>query len=64
MPSLSEFMHRHQIEWRESNVLSTDMGKWRGDPHPWIVPRNLWEEALWPGNPLGLRQPAGNLACL
>lgn len=49
MPSLSEFMNGHQIEWRRRNVSSTKMGTWQGNPYPWIVPRNLWEEGLWPG---------------
>ena len=57
MPSLSEFMNRHQVEWRESNVSSPDMGKWQGDPYPWIVPRNLWEEGLWPGIRTGSDNP-------
>ena len=25
------------------------MGTWGRDSYPWIVPRNLWEEGLWPG---------------
>ena len=50
-------MNRHQVEWRESNVSSPDMGKWQGDPYPWIVPRNLWEEGLWPGIRTGSDNP-------
>ena len=57
MPSLSKFMNCHQVEWRESNISSTDMGTWRGDPYPWIVPRNLWEEGLWPGIRTGSDNP-------
>ena len=54
---LSEFMNRHQVEWRENNVSSTNMGTWQGDPYPWIVPRNLWEEGLWPGIRTGSDDP-------
>ena len=49
MPSLSEFMERHQVEWRRRHVATTEMGTRRGDPYPWIVPRSSWEEGLWPG---------------
>ena len=57
MSSLSEFMNRHQVDWRENNVSSTDMGTWRSDPYPWIVPQNLWEEGLWPGIRKGSDNP-------
>ena len=57
MPSLSEFMNGHQVKWRRSNVSSTDMGTWGGDPYPWIVPRNLWEKGLWPGIRKGSDNP-------
>ena len=57
MPSLSEFMNRHQVEWRKNNVPSTVRGTWRGKPYRWIVPRNLWEEGLWPGIRTGSDNP-------
>ena len=57
LPSLSKLMERHQVEWRKSNVSSTDMGTWQGEPYPWIVPRNLWEEGLWPGIRTGSDNP-------
>ena len=50
-------MNRHQVEWRTSHVSSTDMGTWRGDSYPWIVPRCLWEESLWPGIRTGSDNP-------
>ena len=49
MPSLSEKMNHHQVAWRQRNVSSKEMGTWRKKPYPWILPRNLWEEGLWPG---------------
>lgn len=57
VPSLSEFMNRHQVEWRRSNVSSTEIGTWQGKPRPWIVPRCLWEEGLWPGIRKGSDNP-------
>ena len=57
MPSLSELMNHHQVHWRRRNVSSTEMGTWRGNPYPWIVPRNLWEEGLWPGIRTGSDNP-------
>ena len=49
MPSLSERMNDHQVAWRRRNVSSKEMGTWRKKPYPWILPRNMWEEGLWPG---------------
>ena len=49
MPSLSERMNDHQVAWRRRNVSSKEMGTWRKNPYPWILPRDLWEEGLWPG---------------
>ena len=49
MPSLSERINDHQVAWRRRNVSSEEMGTWRKKRYPWILPRNLWEEGLWPG---------------
>ena len=49
MRSLSEVMNEHQTQWRRGRVSSTAMGTWQDRPYPWIVPRALWEEGLWPG---------------
>ena len=49
MPSLSEQMNDHQVAWRRRNATSKEMGTWRKKPYPWILPRDLWEEGLWPG---------------
>ena len=57
MPPLSGFMNRHQVEWRRRNVSSPEMGTWQGKPYPWIVPRSLWEEGLWPGIRRGSDNP-------
>lgn len=56
-PSLSVAMNAHQTEWRRSNVSSSELGTWRRKPYPWIVPRNLWEEGLWPGIRTGSDNP-------
>ena len=56
MPSLSELMNDHQTQWRQSHVSTTAMGTWRERAYPWIVPRDLWEEGLWPG----IRANSGN----
>ena len=49
MPSLNELMNDHQVAWRRRNVSSKEMGTWGKKSYPWILPRNLWEEGLWPG---------------
>ena len=57
MPSLSKLMNDHQVDGRRKNVSSAEMGTWQGEPYPWIVPRNLWEEGLWPGIRTGSDNP-------
>ena len=49
MESFDRRMNLHQIEWRKANVVSTELGRWRGRQHPWILPESSWEEGLWPG---------------
>ena len=57
MSSLSEAMNDHQVDWRRKNISSVEMGTWGDKPYPWIVPRNLWEEGLWPGIRTGSDNP-------
>ena len=49
MQSFDLWMNNYQTEWRKTHVASTELGSWRGRGYPWILPADLWEEALWPG---------------
>ena len=55
--SLNVAMNAYQVEWRRSNVSSVEWGTWERKRYPWIVPRNLWEEGLWPGIRTGSDKP-------
>ena len=49
MDSFDQWMNCHQIEWRSAHVVSEGLGKWHGRQYSWILPKDLWEEGLWPG---------------
>ena len=49
MTSFDQWMNRHQTEWRKTHVESQGCGQQAGHRRPWILPKELWEEGLWPG---------------
>ena len=49
MESFDQSMYRRQTEWRSGHVASQQHGEYKRRPYPWILPRDLWEEGLWPG---------------
>ena len=49
MGTFDEEMERHQTEWREAHVPSTEMGQQNQVKWPWILPSRMWTEGLWPG---------------
>lgn len=49
MDSFDQWMNCHQAEWRRTHVVSKECGQWRGRKYPWILPKDSWEEGLWPG---------------
>ena len=57
MLSFGKSMEDRQVNWRRSNISSAEMGTWRNDPYPWIVPERLWEEGLWEGIRSGSDNP-------
>lgn len=56
MPSFDRRMQDHQISWRKAHVESEKWGWQKGVSKPWILPKYLWEEGLWPG----IRTRSGN----
>jgi len=40
---------QQQVAWRKKNLADQTQGFQNGVKRPWILPRNLWEDGLWPG---------------
>lgn len=40
---------RQQIAWRRAHVANQVWGTWNGRPYEHILPRDAWQEGLWPG---------------
>lgn len=49
MNTFDQEITRHEVQWRRANLRSLEPGYQNGRPYPWILPRHLWEEGLWPG---------------
>ena len=46
--SFDEQATQHQIAWRRDNITGSEMGWHDGKQYEWILPRDRWEEGLWP----------------
>ena len=42
-------MNDCQTAWRRDHVKNQEDGEQHQKRRPWILPRELWEEGLWPG---------------
>ena len=42
-------MNKVQTDWRARFVHTKEHGSQNGRSRPWILPKDEWEEALWPG---------------
>ena len=49
MKSFDAWMGDYQSRWRKKHIDSNEWGWQNGKRYPWILPRKLWEEGLWPG---------------
>lgn len=49
MNDFDQYMNRYQTKWRHDNVDNQEQGEQQGKKYPWILPRELWKEGLWPG---------------
>ena len=47
--SFDSTMNDAQVEWRKKHVATCEMGSQNGKKRPWILPRERWQEGLWPG---------------
>ena len=50
-------MNTAQTAWRKHHVKTHEQGQYRGKPYPWILPKDQWEDGLWPGIRLGSTDP-------
>lgn len=49
MKDFDQWLTQCQIERRKANLESKEQGRWGGRPYAHILPKDLWEEGLWPG---------------
>ncbi len=49
MPSFDKWMKARQAKWRRTRLTSQEHGKWGIRLYAHILPKDLWEEGLWPG---------------
>ena len=49
MATFDQQMNEHQTDWRKKNVECTGTEEQLGRRRPWILPRDLWGQGLWPG---------------
>ena len=49
MKSFDAWMSDYQSRWRKGHIASNEWGWQNGKQYPWILPKELWEEGLWPG---------------
>ena len=42
-------MNEAQTAWRDRCVDTREQGRQNGKQYPWILPRDRWEDGLWPG---------------
>ena len=56
MAAFDRWMEDRQVEWRASHVSTKEWGRQNGVERPWILPRNSWEQGLWPE----IRSGSGN----
>ena len=43
------YMNQYQTDWRHENMANQEEGEQHQKKRSWILPRDLWEEGLWPG---------------
>ncbi len=48
MSKFDIYMNEYQTHWRKSNISDKRHGYQNGHQRPWILPKHLWEEGLYP----------------
>lgn len=49
MDGFNQELGEAQTAWRAKHIQNQEQGSYNGYRRPWILPRNHWEEGLWPG---------------
>ena len=49
MVDFNGHMSEYQTAWRRTSLETQEPGTQNGQQRSWILPRDLWEEGLWPG---------------
>lgn len=49
MSDFDTYIERQQVSWRQKHISNQEWGEQNGKKRPWILPKELWEEGLWPG---------------
>lgn len=49
MSDFDTYVQSQQVNWRSRHIDCQEQGEQNGKKRPWILPRELWEEGLWPG---------------
>ncbi len=57
MASFDHQMNEYQTSWRKNHLDCTEPGEQLGRRRSWILPRDLWEQGLWPGIRTGSDNP-------
>jgi hypothetical protein len=49
MSDFDKYVQKQQVSWRIKNIDNPQYGIQNGKMRAWILPKELWEEGLWPG---------------
>ncbi|MFC1783584.1 hypothetical protein ACFL02_08365, partial [Planctomycetota bacterium] len=49
MTDFDQQVAQYQVEWRSKNIANQKWGEQNRVKRPWILPKEIWEEGLWPG---------------
>lgn len=49
MTDFDTYVKQQQVAWRRKHISKQDWGMQNGKKYVWILPKELWEEGLWPG---------------
>jgi len=49
MSDFDTSVQEQQLNWRSEHIDTKELGEQNGKKRPWILPKELWEEGLWPG---------------
>ena len=48
MSDFDTYVQEQQVNWRSRHIACQEYGEHNGKERPWILPRQVWQENLWP----------------